>query len=102
MRAGLPVASAVGGIAESVHDGESGFVVPRGNVESLRSRIERLLLDPELRQRMGAAGRHGYEQDFTLARTVEETVAVYREVLEDWEHPGPHRITNAGISTASR
>jgi len=97
MRAGLPVvASAVGGIAESVHDGESGFVVSRGDIEGLRSRIEQLLLDPALRQRMGAAGRHRYEQDFTLARTVDETLAVYRDVLEDWQHPEAHRITNAG------
>jgi glycosyltransferase involved in cell wall biosynthesis len=97
MRAGLPVvASAVGGIDESVHDGESGFVVQRGDTVGLRSRIERLLLDPGLRQRLGAAGRTRYERDFTLARTVEETLAVYRGVLEDWQHPEADRITGAG------
>jgi glycosyltransferase involved in cell wall biosynthesis len=97
MRAGLPVvASAVGGIEESVHDGESGFVVRRGDTEGLRSRIEQLLLDPGLRQRLGANGRNRYERDFTLARTVEETLAVYRGVLEDWKHPEAKRITTGG------
>ena len=97
MRAGLPVvASAVGGIEESVHDGECGFVVQRGDTAGLRSRIEQLLLDAELRQRMGANGRSRYERDFTLARTVEETLAVYRSVLEDWKHPEAQRLKNAG------
>ncbi|MGZ8398660.1 MAG: glycosyltransferase family 4 protein [Gemmatimonadales bacterium] len=82
MRAGLPVvASAVGGIDESVRDDETGYLVPRGNVELLRVRIGRLLSDPGLRLRFGARGRAYYEQDFTLNSFVEKTLAVYREVL---------------------
>ena len=85
MRAGLPVvASAVGGIEESVHDGETGFVVPRGNVDTLRARIEQLFLDPALRQRLGAHGRERYERYFTLPHTVDGTFAVYRDVLAEW------------------
>ena len=83
MRAGLPVvASAVGGISESVRDGETGFVVPRGEVDVLRDRIGRLLTDPALRVRLGASGRARYEQHFTLGHTVVKTLAVYRDVLE--------------------
>jgi glycosyltransferase involved in cell wall biosynthesis len=97
MRAGLPVvASAVAGIEEAVLDGETGFVVRRGDAETLRSRVEQLLLDAGLRQRLGANGRKRYEQEFTLARTVEGTLAVYRSVLEDRKHPEAHRITTAG------
>ncbi len=82
MRAGLPVvASAVGGIGESVRDEENGYLVPRGDVEVLRSRIERLMASPELRLQQGARGRVRYEQDFTLDRGVERTLAVYRDVL---------------------
>jgi glycosyltransferase involved in cell wall biosynthesis len=81
MRAGLPViASAVGGIAESVRDGETGFTVVQGDVEGLRRRLKQLLSDPELRVRMGQAARRLYEQNFTLARTVDRTLAIYREV----------------------
>jgi glycosyltransferase involved in cell wall biosynthesis len=82
MRAGLPVvASSVGGISESVRDEENGYLVPRGNVELLRERIERLLTSPDLRARMGTSGRTRFEQDFTLDHSVNRTLAVYQDVL---------------------
>lgn len=82
MRAGLPVvSSAVGGIAESVKDGDSGFLVQPGDAEGLRLRLAQLLADPELRRRMGKCGRDRYERHFTLAVTVEKTLAVYRDIV---------------------
>jgi glycosyltransferase involved in cell wall biosynthesis len=82
MRAGLPVvASDVGGIAESVKDGETGFVVRQGDVDGLRQRLRELLADPELRTRMGRSGRERYERQFTLTHTVEKTLAVYADVI---------------------
>lgn len=88
MRAGLPVvASSVGGIAESVSDGETGYLVPRGNVDLLRDRIGRLLTDPALRLAFGGLGRTRYEQDFTLSHFVTETLAVYRDVLATFKSP---------------
>lgn len=82
MRAGLPViASAVGGVAESVEDGETGFLVPQGGIEQLRDRLGRLLGDPELRVRLGASGRRRYEQQFTLDEMVRKTLTVYQDVL---------------------
>ena len=82
MRAGLPVvSSAVGGIAESVQEGETGFVVPQGDVEGLRNRLRQLLADPGLRIRMGQKGRQRYERHFTLEHTVEKTLRVYHEIL---------------------
>ena len=84
MRAGLPVvASAVGGVAESVRDGETGYLVPRGAVAPLRERIERLLTDPGLRGLLGANGRSRFEQDFTLEASVARTLAVYRASLDE-------------------
>lgn len=82
MRAGLPVvASDVGGVSEAVVDGETGFLVPRGNVGVLRERIIRLVESPELRLRMGRAGRLRYERYFTLQRMIQQTRKVYHEVL---------------------
>jgi glycosyltransferase involved in cell wall biosynthesis len=82
MRAGLPVvASSVGGIGESVRDEETGYLVPRGNVELLRERIGRLLTIPALRVRMGTRGRTRYERHFTLGHVVAKTLAVYRDIL---------------------
>jgi glycosyltransferase involved in cell wall biosynthesis len=82
MRAALPVvASAVGGVGESVRDQETGFLVPAGEVEPLRERIRRLLVEPGLRVRLGARGRAVYEEHFALDQTVSKTLAVYRDVL---------------------
>jgi glycosyltransferase involved in cell wall biosynthesis len=82
MRAGLPVvASAVGGVDESVRDGETGYLVPQGDVNLLRDRVGRLLRDQSLRARLGANGRERYEQYFTLERMVTNTLSVYREVV---------------------
>jgi glycosyltransferase involved in cell wall biosynthesis len=83
MRAGLPVvASSVGGVGESIRDQETGYLVPRGDVDLLRDRVERLVTNPELRGRMGAGGRRHYEQHFTLDQMVKNTLAVYQEVLD--------------------
>ena len=88
MRAGLPVvASAIAGIGESVAEGESGFLVPRGDVDLLRARLRPLLASPELRARLGANGRARYEQEFTLSHFVARTLDVYRGVLADVKLP---------------
>ncbi|MEO7986278.1 MAG: glycosyltransferase family 4 protein [Gemmatimonadales bacterium] len=88
MRAGLPVvASSVGGIAESVRDGETGYLVPRGDVEALRDRIGLLLKDADLRARLGASGRADFEARFTLGHSVTKTLAVYRDALEGVKSP---------------
>ena len=65
MASGLPVLSTrVGGIAELVEDGVSGYLVPPGNVEALTARLRDLLADPDLRARMGAAGRAKVAAEF--------------------------------------
>lgn len=71
------VATAVGGIPEIVEDGRSGFLVPRRRPEEAADRILRLLRDPALRQRMGAAGRQAVELRFNLERNVAELLKVY-------------------------
>ena len=84
MRAGLPVvATAVAGVAESVREGENGYLVPRGDADALRDRVGRLLRDPELRRRQGATGRAQYESRFTLDTFVDKTVAVYEDILAE-------------------
>ena len=58
MAHGRPVvASAVGGLLDLVADGETGLLVPPGDVLALRAALERLLGDAALRRRLGAAAR---------------------------------------------
>ena len=83
MRAGLPVvASDVGGVSEAVLDGETGFLIGRGDRKALHDRLKTLLVNPQLRGRMGKEGRRRYEQLFTLDRMVNKTLRVYEHVLK--------------------
>ena len=57
MACGTPVvATRVGGLATTVRDGATGFLVPEGDVAALAERIDTLLADAALRAELGAAG----------------------------------------------
>lgn len=78
MAAGLPViASAVGGLLELVQDGETGCLVPVAAPAELTTRLRELISDDRRREAMGIAGRQRALRDFSIARMVEQTVAVY-------------------------
>jgi glycosyltransferase involved in cell wall biosynthesis len=82
MAHGRPVvATAVGGLAGAVEDGVTGLLVPPGDVVALRSAIERLLDDVELRRTLGAAAREEARARFSLSRAADETLSVYRDAL---------------------
>ena len=82
MRAGLPiVASDVGGVGESVCDGENGFLVPRGDALILRKKLQKLISNATLRKQMGAASRRRYVEEFTVEQMILKTLAVYEKVL---------------------
>jgi glycosyltransferase involved in cell wall biosynthesis len=81
MAAGLPVlATRVSAVPEVVVDGETGLLVPPSDAATLAAGIERLAADPDLRRRLGAAGRARVRERFGLERMVEETLAVYAEL----------------------
>lgn len=61
--------------------GETGLVVPPGDPMALAQAINTLLADPELRRRMGAAGRRRVAELFTREAMVAGNEAVYREVV---------------------
>jgi glycosyltransferase involved in cell wall biosynthesis len=82
MRASLPVvASNVGGVAESVTDGMTGYLVPKGDREVLADRLARLLGDAALRRQMGRAGRDVYECEFGFETMYQRTQQVYCDVI---------------------
>jgi glycosyltransferase involved in cell wall biosynthesis len=71
------VATRVGGIPELIRDGESGYLVERGDAESMSSRVLELVNDSSKRLRMGAAARETVEAKFDLQTNVAQLIASY-------------------------
>jgi glycosyltransferase involved in cell wall biosynthesis len=75
------VTSDAPGCRDICRDGVNGLLIGPGDPDGLERAIRRLVAEPELRQRMGAAGRHIAEEEFSIGRVVEETLALYERVL---------------------
>jgi glycosyltransferase involved in cell wall biosynthesis len=83
---GLPVVGTnVGGVSEMFRDGVTGILVPPKNPEALTNALQRLIDDPDLRRRMGEAGRKMVWEEavFSPARLAESTEAVYLKWLAE-------------------
>jgi D-inositol-3-phosphate glycosyltransferase len=82
MACGVPVvASAVGGQIDSVVDGVTGVHVPPRDPEALAATLSSLLVHPELRERLGAAGVRRARERFAHARVGAATREVYAAVV---------------------
>lgn len=82
MAASLPVvATDVGGNAEAVQDGLSGFIVPSDDPDALAAAITQLLTDPARATAMGAAGKQRVAENFTTETMMKQTTEVYAKLL---------------------
>jgi len=82
MATGLPIVTTnAGGMSEAVQDGVEGFVTPVRQPWVLADRIKGLLLDPELRERMGRAARKRVEADFSLAKQSKQFEEMYNSII---------------------
>jgi glycosyltransferase involved in cell wall biosynthesis len=78
MAMALPVVGTLaGGIPEAVVPEQTGLLVPPGQPEPLADAIVRLLEDPDLRRRMGAAGQQRVRDHFDVDHLVEGTLRAY-------------------------
>jgi colanic acid/amylovoran biosynthesis glycosyltransferase len=68
------------GIPEAIVDGETGFIVPERDAETLAARLVTILGDGALRDRMGAAARALAERSFDLARQMRRLEEIYDQV----------------------
>jgi glycosyltransferase involved in cell wall biosynthesis len=76
------VATAAGGSSEIVIDGQTGLLVPIGDPAALGAAVRRLVLDPELRDRLGEAARAHVERMFGMDRFVQEFATLYESLME--------------------
>jgi glycosyltransferase involved in cell wall biosynthesis len=82
MAHGRPVvASAVGGLLDLVVHEETGLLVPPRDVPALRSALERLIGNPDLRRSFGVAARSRILEHFSWDRFAQGTVQAYEDAL---------------------
>ncbi len=80
---GIPVvATNVGGLPEVVDDGITGIIVPPQNVEEIAIALEKLILNKELRQKMGDKGREKVENFYNWQNNVNQMILIYRGLLD--------------------
>jgi len=98
MAAGLPVvATDVGGVAEAVVEGETGFRVPPGDPAAVATALQRLIENDQLRRRLGEAGRRRARERFDAPRFRAAHLELYRRELERL-HLAPQASEPAGPS----
>lgn len=91
MATGLPVVSTkVGSIGDSVQAGQTGFLVPVGDLKQLTERLAHLLQHPDKARQLGQAGRERVVQNWSLERMVhgyEDLISqLYRQKCDGPKH----------------
>lgn len=107
MACGTPViASKVGGLNDTIEDGQAGYLVPEGNAEALAEKIDRLLRDDSLRGLMGKQAVH-HARKYSWESIARRINALYSRMLSqrirrspdfDLSHPS---VTGGGIRSCS-
>jgi colanic acid/amylovoran biosynthesis glycosyltransferase len=82
MAHGVPVvASRVGGLQRLVTDDVTGVLIEPGSVVDLRAAVERLVADPDLRERLGAAGRKEAAEKYSWLSVTQRMVTAFRAAV---------------------
>jgi len=76
------IATKVGGLPEVVVDGETGLLIPPGDVDALCRSIKNLVKHPDMRLKMGKAGRERVLERFTIEENVRKTEDIFLNVLK--------------------
>lgn len=70
----------VAGCRDAIESGSTGILVPVKNAKALADAIEDLIVNPQKRKEMGAAGRVLAEEAFDVRKIVSEHLSIYREL----------------------
>ncbi len=92
MASGTPVvASRVGGLASTVVDGRTGYLIAWRCPEPFAEKFDLLLANEELRRNLGRSARARMEASYSWARVAEAVAALYVELIA--EHARPSEVT---------
>ena len=84
MAAGRPVvATNVGGAAEAIIEGETGYIVASDDDETMAARLFELLADSDLAERFGARGKQVVAEKFLPGAQLTKTVELYERLLRN-------------------
>lgn len=83
MAAGVTVvATPVGAVEDIVTDGENGLLVPAGDIQALATALRRLIVDPDLRARLGKAGLAVHRQRLDVGPFADKLIAVWSDAAD--------------------
>jgi L-malate glycosyltransferase len=71
------IGTRVGGIPEVIHDGDSGYIVEACDPQAIAKKINLLLNDAQLRERMGESGYAVAQNRFDLKKNVRRVLELY-------------------------
>ncbi|MGE3962444.1 MAG: glycosyltransferase [Dehalococcoidia bacterium] len=92
MASGTPVvASRVGGLASTVVDGRTGYLIAWRCPEPFAEKFDLLFANEELRRHLGRSARQRMEEGYSWARVAEAVAALYEELIA--EHALPSEAT---------
>jgi len=77
------IASAVGGLLEVIEEDRTGLLFPKGDSDALCERIRYLMENPDLRRKIGEAGRRTVEEKFDINNNIRKVEALYTDVLKN-------------------
>jgi glycosyltransferase involved in cell wall biosynthesis len=97
MASGRPViATRVGGVPDLIVDGETGHLVPPGDVEALAAALLELFREPELTARMAELAQRQVLERHQARRLVADVDRLYRQLLTAADHPWPAALSRKG------
>jgi colanic acid/amylovoran biosynthesis glycosyltransferase len=76
------VSTRVAGIPELIRDNVDGLLVPASSVESLACAIESLLVDPDMRRRLGESGRRRVMERYNLADNLKVLASTFEKCFQ--------------------
>jgi glycosyltransferase involved in cell wall biosynthesis len=76
------VAHRLGGLVETIDDGNTGFLVEPGDINRFANKVSFLLLNQEERMKMGLLGRRRIEEKFDIKNTFKSYLTIYKKLAK--------------------